>query len=618
MPAYNRANLITKAIDSVLSQTLQDFTLLIIDDGSEDNLHEVVAPYLSDKVVYYRIPHSGPSAARNFGLAKSRYPYLAYLDTDNQWHPDYLKTMADVLVGNGSSHEAAYCQADIFKKNPQTNQICHEGVIGQPFNYKELVRGNYIDINMFVHSQKALRYAGTYDNLERLGDWDFILRITSLFEPVFVPEVLVDYYLGIAQNAITSTRSFEKSDYLIRKKTRKYREPVTIVHDTIPYTWQMLPEKKYRNWVRMQQAKKHNTDDYTAWGYPYVLQIEPTNRCNLSCEICPVARKILNRKSRDMTFSEFKSIIDDMQDYLLLAVLWDWGEPFMNPELPKMIAYATEKDIRTITSTNAHFLNDSAFNEAILKAGLSTLIIAMDSLEQTTYTRFRKKGHLETVQRGLDNLIAVKHRIGSDTKIHIRMVVTRHNEHEIGKMRRFAKKIGADWFSVKTLNDNLDPHARPEDIEPRNPHYRRYIYKPGSWERIRSDRSCEYIWNIANINTNGDVVGCCYDYDASMKMGNVFERPFTQIWNGPEFTEFRKTVLNDRSAFPKCVACGVHYEISKRGWYPVFTSLKEAPREQLQKQLKRFKKIRKDIRSIPTFKVFKKARRRIFSAFKLF
>ena len=70
-----------------------------------------------------------------------------------------------------------------------------------------------------------------------------------------------------------------------------------------------------------------------------------------------------------MTLDEFHRIVDDAQEYLMLLILWDWGEPFLNPELPEMITYAAERDIRTVTSTNAQFLGDESYLTRILGLG---------------------------------------------------------------------------------------------------------------------------------------------------------------------------------------------------------------------------------------------------------
>ena len=68
MPVWNRAGIVGEAVASVLNQTFHDFELLIIDDGSEDDLEGAVGPYLSDRVRYHRIAHQGCAAARNSGV----------------------------------------------------------------------------------------------------------------------------------------------------------------------------------------------------------------------------------------------------------------------------------------------------------------------------------------------------------------------------------------------------------------------------------------------------------------------------------------------------------------------------------------------------------------------
>ena len=164
-----------------------------------------------------------------------------------------------------------------------------------------------------------------------------------------------------------------------------------IVFDALDFKWENIPAKKYDNFLKMKDIEA-NPDCFHVEGYPYMLQIEPTNRCNLQCPLCPAGTNRLERERRDLTLDEFKTIIDDMEDYLLFLILWEWGEPFMHPQLPEIINYAHERDIKTLTSTNAHFLHDEEYLKRILQSGLTTLIIAIDSLEQERYEVYAKKG----------------------------------------------------------------------------------------------------------------------------------------------------------------------------------------------------------------------------------
>lgn len=361
----------------------------------------------------------------------------------------------------------------------------------------------------------------------------------------------------------------------IRKKHTRFRGPVTFVHDTIKYTWDNLPEQKYRNWFRINQEQL-NTSDYTAWGYPFMLQIEPTNACNLECPLCPVGRGELGRKTEHMGLDVYKSIIDDMESNLLLLVLWDWGEPFMHPQLPDMIEYASTRDIRTVTSTNAHFLNNDAYIERILSSGLSTLIVAIDSLHDESYRVYRRKGRLDKAISGLQNTIRIKKKLGSGTCIALRMVIMKQNEHEVASLKKLAKEIGADRFVVKTLNPSCGSTNMDSDLLPNNPRYRRFEYDRYTDQRIRIDVKCRRVWWMANILSNGDVVPCTYDYDSSMKVGNVKEKPFSEIWNGPAYRKLRERIYKEKDSIEKCHNCWINFKLSKFGWFPLSIDFNES------------------------------------------
>ena len=416
MPAWNRAGVIGPSIESVVAQTFKDYELLIVDDGSDDDLEQAVRPFLSENILYHKRPRQGVSAARNFGLEQARGTYIAYLDSDNTWHPDFLATMYSAL-NKAPGYHAAYCKCNRFKKDGH-GQVYLDTVLGDEFDFKKLVFGNYIDLNTFVHSKKALGGHIRFDeSLKRLTDWDFILKITMIHQPVFVKKILADYNHGFQHNTITCNEDFFKPLIQIKERYKEFdTRTAEINHDGVMYRFEGLPDKKYYNYLKTSHQSDWNTKDFTAPGFPYMLQIEPTNFCNLSCTVCPAAanKRDLNRDRRHLRLDEFKKIVDAMEDYLLLLVMWDWGEPFLNPELPEMIRYASEKGIKTVTSTNAHFLNETHYLERILTSGLTTLIIAIDSLKQDSYEFYRRGGNLAQALAGLNNVLALKKKLHSN------------------------------------------------------------------------------------------------------------------------------------------------------------------------------------------------------------
>jgi hypothetical protein len=91
IPLYNKAAYVTRALESVFAQSLQDFEIVVVDDGSTDNGPEIVRGYSDPRLRLIRQPNLGPGAARNRGLRESTAPMVSYLDADDEWLPDFLE-----------------------------------------------------------------------------------------------------------------------------------------------------------------------------------------------------------------------------------------------------------------------------------------------------------------------------------------------------------------------------------------------------------------------------------------------------------------------------------------------------------------------------------------------
>ena len=362
---------------------------------------------------------------------------------------------------------------------------------------------------------------------------------------------------------------------------------VTYLNNDIMYAWDNVSEIRYQNWQKMTSPEMR--EDFTVDGFPVFFQIEVTNYCNLECPICPAGGLGFKRSKRHMNLDEFKSIIDDMQDHLLFIVLWDWGEPLLNPDLPEMVRYAAEHDIKTVASTNCNcnFFHDEPYMERLLKSGLSTLILAVDSIHQDRYALYRKKGDLHRALDSIKKVVSLKKKIGSETLLMLRMVAMRQNEREMRSLRRLARELGVDRFSVKTMNPWNESYDR--DMAPINPAYRRFHYKKGTWERIRLPFDCSYILQKCTIHSNGDVVPCCWHYDNDVSGGNVFtDGGLTTIWNSPSYRSLRKRILLEKDSLPICNTCSLNYKLSRTGWFLQTLDLTQSRKDQYLYLLKRY------------------------------
>jgi len=213
MPTWNRKFIIGKAIDSVMSQTYRNFELIVSDDGSTDG----TGPFISEKygtdrrVRLIGNEHRGATYARNSALEKAHGHLVAYLDSDNQWCPDYLLIMVNSLK-DFPAYSCAYCGIriiDTIRRTRLTRLV--------DYDRKSLVNRNFIDMNVFMHHRDLYdRYGGFNHNVPPLEDWELILRYTLEYPPLLVRCCLVHYHIAKNLDHHSLTMDVESSYHRIR------------------------------------------------------------------------------------------------------------------------------------------------------------------------------------------------------------------------------------------------------------------------------------------------------------------------------------------------------------------------------------------------------------------
>lgn len=111
IPAYNVAGFIRETLDSVVSQTFDDYEIIVINDGSSDTLEleEQIKPY-SHLITYLKQSNQGAGAARNAGIRVARGEFVAFLDGDDIWLPNFLSEQLE-LIQSGEGHDLVYADA---------------------------------------------------------------------------------------------------------------------------------------------------------------------------------------------------------------------------------------------------------------------------------------------------------------------------------------------------------------------------------------------------------------------------------------------------------------------------------------------------------------------------
>jgi len=245
----------------------------------------------------------------------------------------------------------------------------------------------------------------------------------------------------------------------------------------------------------------------------------------------------MTRKVGDMKFNVFKKIIDRIPT-LRHASLYFMGEPFFNPDVFKMINYAEKKGIKTTISTNSSLLYP--YINEIISSGLSKLILSLDGMTQQTISKYRKHINYENTIKGIELICKEKTKYKKNKPhIKIRFLVFKHNEQEIFKVKNFAKKINVDELALVRPILDWGYRSLPDSSKEwlaTDEKYRRYT-REGKLKKPLN--YCTWIWTPV-ITWDGNIIPCCYDYDSNILLGNIFEKPFYEIYWSKKYQKIRK------------------------------------------------------------------------------
>jgi hypothetical protein len=180
VPAHNSARFIAECLDSVFAQTWIEFEIIVVNDGSPDTaeLERVLAPY-RERMVYVRQENRGPSCARNCGIRLARGEYLAFLDSDDCWPPEYLSTQLQWFE-DSPSLDLVYADGRLFGSGPVPRKTFMQ-TSTPPTTLNELVsQGGQILPSGTVVKKRAIAEAGFFDEtLRRCEDLDMWLRLAQ-------------------------------------------------------------------------------------------------------------------------------------------------------------------------------------------------------------------------------------------------------------------------------------------------------------------------------------------------------------------------------------------------------------------------------------------------------
>lgn len=288
---------------------------------------------------------------------------------------------------------------------------------------------------------------------------------------------------------------------------------------------------------------------------PISISIEPTTSCNLRCPECPSGLRQFTRPTGRLEPHFFNQLIAEQNETLINLTFYFQGEPYLNPDFLKMVEHASSNNIYTITSTNAHYLNDENARKTI-ESKLDKIIISIDGTTQDTYEQYRIGGQLEKVIEGTKNILKWRKKLKSKTPyVVFQFLVVKPNQHQIGDVYRLAAELGVDEVKLKTAQ--VYDFENGNNLIPTIEKYARYKkLASGKWGiKNKLLNQCWRMWSGCVITWDGLVVPCCFDKDAKHQLGDLKKNTFSEIWYSDKYNTFRKSILKSRKEIDICTNC---------------------------------------------------------------
>jgi len=300
---------------------------------------------------------------------------------------------------------------------------------------------------------------------------------------------------------------------------------------------------------------------------PNKIRLEASTVCQLKCPSCPTASGDTGRRLGVgfLRFEDFKRLVDE-NPWISTVELSNWGEIFLNKQLPGMLEYAYRKGVALHVENGANLNHlDESVAEAVVRFKVREITCSIDGASRETYSIYRVGGDFQRVIDNVKTINRFKARYQSPfPRLHWQFVAFGHNEHEIEDARAMARDLDMS-FHVKlswddlysepfspVMNTNLVRQASGLDVASR----REYREKHGQDYYLAG--CCSQLWNAPQVNFDGRVLGCAVNYWSDF--GNAFETGLGAVLDNERMSYAREMLLGRveaREDIP-CTRCNLY------------------------------------------------------------
>lgn len=290
------------------------------------------------------------------------------------------------------------------------------------------------------------------------------------------------------------------------------------------YCDRVVTPAKVQNFIQAQQDKFDRAVEVKS--LPWIVNLDTFSGCNLKCPFCPTGTDQMERKKVHMPIERAKRVIDLVRDHALEIRLYNWGEPFLNPDIFEIIRYAREAGLFTVISSNLS-VKIKDLPRKVVESGLDRLTASIDGITQETLQTYRRRADASLCFANIKAIAEEKVLRGkSQPSVDLKFLVFRHNEHELPHLEAKCRELGANSFLPRRA------FIFHDSFVPKHPDYQPIgqIFHG----------TCDFLYSELTIEATGSISPCCTNASEKWDVGNLSElTDVREFWNAPAHRAMR-------------------------------------------------------------------------------
>lgn len=255
MPCYNDGKYIMEAIDSIVKQTYQNWELIIVDDGSDDEeTKRIINEIQNPKIKVFHTEHLRPAGARNYGIQKAEGTYILPVDSDDRIHEEYMEKAVKMIESNPRIG-VVYCKAELFGEKSRSWNL-------PDYSFKHMLLDNIVFVTALFYKSDWEKVGGFNTSMAQgMEDYDFWLSILGLEREICqIPETLFYYRIkpvsrttNFQDNCVQVQNTYQQIYYNHKEFYQKhYDEYALVLRDAL--IEQIFIRRKYEErWEKISK-----------------------------------------------------------------------------------------------------------------------------------------------------------------------------------------------------------------------------------------------------------------------------------------------------------------------------------------------------------------------------